>query len=72
MDLGGSPRHEKPAKIKPVKGGFRNFVSLEIGGAFKGRERAYAYTLNNTEWGGGGAGARRWCRHLGRPPDTEP
>ena len=38
LDLGGSPRQEKPAK-----GGFRNVVSPEIGGAFKGRERAYAY-----------------------------
>ena len=28
---------------KPAKGGFRNCVSPEIGGAFKGREHAYAY-----------------------------
>ena len=28
---------------KPAKGGFRNAGSPEIGGTFKGRERAYAY-----------------------------
>ena len=37
-DLGGSPRQEKPAK-----GGFGNVGSPQIGGAFKKRERAYAY-----------------------------
>ena len=37
----------------PAKGGFRNFVSPEIGGgAFKGREQAYAY-IGFTGWGGG-------------------
>ena len=55
LDLGGSPRQEKPAKIPRTGGGGSEICQSgdRAGDAFKGREHAYMCTLNNTEFGGG-------------------
>ena len=52
LDLGGSPRQEKPAK-SPRKGGSEFCQSGDRGVLSKGGNK-HMRTLNNTEWGGGG------------------
>ena len=50
-DLGEVSKAGKSCE-KPAKGGFGNFGSPQIGGAFLKRGNEHMRTLNNTEWGG--------------------